>query len=48
MAAQALLLSKGSRRRQSRLPHEGKAAVAHNDMRRCSDGVEITCDSGQN
>jgi hypothetical protein len=26
----------------------GKVAVAHSDMRWCSDGFEIKCDSGQN
>ncbi|MDR6890716.1 transposase InsO family protein [Variovorax sp. 3319] len=47
MAAHALLLPKAPRRRQSSRPHEGKVAVAHSDMRWCSDGFEIKCDSGQ-
>ncbi len=47
MAAHALLLPKAPRRRDSGRPHEGKVAVAHSDMRWCSDGFEIKCDSGQ-
>lgn len=47
MAAHALLLLKAPRRRQSSRPHEGKVAVAHSDVRWCSDGFEIKCDSGQ-
>ena len=47
MAGHALLLPKAPRRRQSSRPHEGKVAVAHSDMRWCSDGFEIRCDSGQ-
>lgn len=47
MAGHALLLPKAPRRRQSSRPHEGKVAVAHSDMRWCSDGFEIKCDSGQ-
>jgi len=47
MASNALLLPKAPRRRQSSRPHEGKVAVAHSDMRWCSDGFEIKCDSGQ-
>lgn len=43
----ALLLPKAPRRRQSNQPHEGKVAVAHRDMRWCSDRFEIKCDSGQ-
>ncbi len=27
--------------------HEGRVAVAHSDLRWCSDGLEIKCDSGQ-
>ena len=47
MASHSLLLPKAPRRRQSSRPHEGKVAVAHSDVRWCSDGFEITCDSGQ-
>jgi len=47
MAAHALLLPKAPRRRQSSRPHEGKVAVVHSDVRWCSDGFEIKCDSGQ-
>lgn len=47
MAGHALLLPKAPRRRQSSQPHEGKVAVAHSDVRWCSDGFEIKCDSGQ-
>ena len=47
MAGHALLLPKAPRRRQSSRPHEGKVAVAHSDVRWCSDGFEIRCDSGQ-
>ena len=47
MAGHALLLPKAPRRRQSSRPHEGKVAVAHSDVRWCSDGFEIKCDSGQ-
>ena len=47
MAGHALLLPKAPRRRQSSRPHEGKVAVAHSNMRWCSDGFEIKCDSGQ-
>jgi transposase InsO family protein len=47
MAGHALLLPKAPRRRQSSRPHEGKVAVPRSDMRWCSDGFEIKCDSGQ-
>jgi transposase InsO family protein len=47
MAGHALLLPKAPKRRQSSRPHEGKVAVAHSDVGRCSDGFEIKCDSGQ-
>ena len=47
MAGHALLLPKAPRRRQSSRPHEGKVAVVHSDVRWCSDGFEIKCDSGQ-
>jgi len=47
MAANALLLPKAPRRRQSSRPHEGKVAVQRSDLRWCSDGFEINCDSGE-
>ena len=47
MAAHALLLPRAPRRRESSRPHNGKVAVAASDMRWCSDGFEIKCDSGQ-
>jgi len=47
MAGNGLLLPKAPRRRQSSRPHEGKVAVEHSDVRWCSDGFEIKCDSGQ-
>jgi transposase InsO family protein len=46
MADHALLLPKVPRRRQSSRPHEGNVAVTHSDVRWCSDGFEIRCDSG--
>lgn len=47
MAAHALLLPRSPRRRQSSRAHNGKVAVAASDVRWCSDGFEIKCDSGQ-
>lgn len=47
MAQAGLLLSNEPRRRQSSRTHEGKVAVGHSDLRWCSDGLEIKCDSGQ-
>ena len=47
MAGNGLLLPKAPRRRQSSRPHEGKVAVQRSDLRWCSDGFEIKCDSGQ-
>lgn len=47
MAQAGLLLPKAPRRRQSSRTHEGKVAVGHSDLRWCSDGLEIKCDSGQ-
>jgi len=47
MAGNGLLLPKAPRRRQSSRVHEGRVAVARNDLRWCSDGFEIKCDSGQ-
>lgn len=41
----SLLLPKALRRRQSSRPHDGKVAVTRSDMRWCSDGFEIKCDS---
>lgn len=42
-----LLLPKAPRRRQSSRVHDGQVAVARSDLRWCSDGLEIKCDSGQ-
>nr|BCT98753.1 IS2 transposase TnpB [uncultured bacterium] len=47
MAGAGLLLPKTPRRRQSARTHEGRVAVARSDLRWCSDGLEIKCDSGQ-
>lgn len=47
MAQAGLLLPRAPRRRQSSRKHEGKVAVGHSDLRWCSDGLEIKCDSGQ-
>ncbi len=47
MAEAGLLLPKAPRRRQSSRVHEGQVAVARSDLRWCSDGMEIKCDSGQ-
>lgn len=47
MAGAGLLLPKAPRRRQSARPHEGRVAVSRSDLRWCSDGLEIKCDSGQ-
>ena len=47
MAQAGLLLPKAPRRRHSSRVHEGRVAVAHSDLRWCSDGLEIKCDSGQ-
>jgi len=47
MAQAGLLLPKAPRRRQSTRTHEGRVSVAQSDMRWCSDGLEIKCDSGQ-
>ncbi|WP_232245779.1 MULTISPECIES: IS3 family transposase [Delftia] len=47
MAQAALLLPKAPRRRQSARTHEGRVAVSRSDLRWCSDGLEIKCDSGQ-
>ena len=47
MAQAGLLLPKAPRRRQWSRVHEGKVAVQRSDLRWCSDGLEIKCDSGQ-
>ena len=47
MAQARLLLPKAPRRRQSSRTHEGQVAVERSDLRWCSDGLEIKCDSGQ-
>lgn len=47
MAQSNLLLPKAPRRRQSSRVHDGQVAVGHSDLRWCSDGLEIQCDSGQ-
>lgn len=47
MAQAGLLLPKAPRRRQSSRVHDGRVAVERSDLRWCSDGLEIKCDSGQ-
>lgn len=47
MAHAGLLLPKAPRRRQSARTHEGTVSVTSSDLRWCSDGLEIKCDSGQ-
>lgn len=47
MAQASLLLPKAPRRCQSSRVHDGKVAVGSSDLRWCSDGMEIKCDSGQ-
>jgi putative transposase len=47
MAANALLLPKAPRRPQSGRKHTGTVSVQASDIRWCSDGFEIKCDSGQ-
>lgn len=47
MAAHGLLLPKAPRRRLSSRPHDGVVAVRRSDMRWCSAGFEIKCDSGE-
>jgi putative transposase len=47
MAQAGLLLAKAPRRRQSSRPHDGVVAVDRSDLRWCSDGFEIKCDSGE-
>lgn len=47
MAEAGLLLPKAPRRAQSSRVHDGRVAVERSDLRWCSDGLEIKCDSGQ-
>jgi putative transposase len=47
MAANGLLLPRAPRRRHSSRPHDGTVAVQTSDLRWCSDGFEIKCDSGE-
>ncbi len=47
MAEAKLLLPKAPHRPQSSRLHEGKVAVAAGDVRWCSDGFEIKCESGE-
>jgi putative transposase len=47
MAQAGLLVPKAPRRRQSSRPHDGVVAVDRSDLRWCSDGFEIKCDSGE-
>jgi transposase InsO family protein len=47
MSEAHLLLPKAPRRRQSSRVHDGKVMVEQSDLRWCSDGLEIQCDSGQ-
>ena len=47
MAGNTLLLPKAPRRPLSSRAHTGTVSVQASDMRWCSDGFEIKCDSGQ-
>ena len=47
MAGAGLLLPRAPRRRQSARTHECRVAVTRSDLRWCSYGLEIKCDSGQ-
>lgn len=47
MVRHQLLLPKALLRRQSSRVHDGRVSVATSDLRWCSDGFEIKCDSGQ-
>jgi transposase InsO family protein len=47
MAEAKLLLPKAPRRPHSSRPHEGKVAVGASNVRWCSDGFEIKCESGE-
>ena len=42
-----MLLPRAPRSRQSSRPHNGTVAVQASDLRWCSDGFEIHCDSGE-
>lgn len=48
MVRAGLLLPEAPRRRHSARTHEeGRVSVTRSDLRWCSDGLEIKCDSGQ-
>ena len=47
MADNGLLLPQAPRRPQSNRQHNGRVSVHTSDMRWCSDGFEIKCDSGE-
>lgn len=47
MAKAGLLLPKAARRPQSAHMNEGRVSVERSDLRWCSDGLKIKCDSGQ-
>ena len=47
MARHQLLLPKTPSRRYSSLIHDGQVSVPMSNMRWCSDGFEIKCDSGE-
>lgn len=47
MAQHRLTLPKAPRRRQSTRVHDGRVSVASLDLRRCSDGFEIKCESAK-
>jgi transposase InsO family protein len=47
MAQHQLLLPKAPKRRHSSRVHDGQVSVPMSDMRWCSDGFEIKCDSGE-
>jgi transposase InsO family protein len=47
MKAHQLLLTRAPKRRASSRPHDGRVIVDASDVRWCSDGFEILCDSGE-
>ena len=47
MARHRLLLPKAPKRRHSSRIHDGQVSVPMSNMRWCSDGFEIKCDSGE-
>ena len=47
MKAHQLLLTRAPKRRVSSRPHDGRVIVQASDVRWCSDGFEIRCDSGE-